>query len=332
MDKICIKFSVIIVLLCIVIVLSFFLGHYQIDTKELFNYIFFNIKNDEIQNQILILTQIRLPRILTAILIGSALAISGALFQGIFMNPLVSPSVLGVLSGASFGASLAMIFKLSLIYVQISAFLFGFLAVFFALMISKIYGKNSTILMLILGGIISSSLFGAGLSFLKYIADPENSLPSIVYWMMGSLALAKLDLILKLFPFMILAILGICVLSRSVDLLSLGEDDAKALGLNVKKVRIILIILATFLSACAVMLGGIIAWVGLVVPHICRFIVGVRHAALLPFSALFGALFLLSVDTFGRTYFSVELPIGILVSMFGIPIFLVVLKNTKGLR
>ncbi|MBR0072127.1 MAG: iron chelate uptake ABC transporter family permease subunit, partial [Campylobacter sp.] len=112
----------------------------------------------------------------------------------------------------------------------------------------------------------------------------------------------------------------------------LGEDDAKALGLNVKKVRIILIILATFLSACAVMLGGIIAWVGLVVPHICRFIVGVRHVALLPFSALFGALFLLSVDTFGRTYFSVELPIGILVSMFGIPIFLVVLKNTKGLR
>lgn len=332
MDKIYIKFSLIIVLLCLVIILSFFLGHYQIDTKELCNYIFFNIKNDEIQNQILILTQIRLPRILTAILIGSALAISGALFQGIFMNPLVSPSVLGVLSGASFGASLAMIYNLSLVCVQISAFAFGLLAVSFALLISKIYGKNSTILMLILGGIITSSFFGAGLSFLKYIADPTNSLPSIVYWMMGSLALAKLDLILVLLPFMLLAILGICALARSVDLLSLGEDDAKVLGLGTKKIRLILIILASFLSASAVMLGGIVAWVGLVVPHICRFIVGVRHAVLLPFSAIFGALFLLSVDTFGRTYFSVELPIGILVSMFGIPIFLVVLKNTKGIR
>lgn len=327
-----IKFTIITALLIDMIFISFFLGHYEIEIKKLFDYIFFDIKNDEISNSILILSEIRLPRILAAILIGSALAISGALFQGIFLNPLVSPSVLGVLSGASFGASLAMVAKLSFIFVQISAFVFGFLAVFLALMISKIYGKNSTVLMLILGGIISSSLFGAGLSFLKYIADPENSLPSIVYWMMGSLALAKLDLVLKLLPFMILAIIGICVLARSVDLLSLGEDDAKTLGLSVAKIRFVLIVLATFLSASAVMLGGIIAWIGLVVPHICRFIVGVRHGVLLPFCAIFGALFLLVVDTFGRSVFSVELPIGILVSIVGIPIFLVVLKNTRAIK
>ena len=331
MNQIYIKFTVIIGLLSVAIFISFFLGHYEIDTKELLSYIFLNTNNEQISNSLLILSEIRLPRILTAILIGSALALSGALFQGIFMNPLVSPSVLGVLSGASFGASLAMILKLSLFSVQIFAFAFGFLAVLTALLISKIYGKNSTILMLILGGIIASSLFGAGLSFLKYIADPENSLPSIVYWLMGSLAMAKLDLVLKLMPFMILAMIAICLLARSVDLLSLGEDDAKALGLSVSKVRILLIILATFLSACSVMLGGIIAWIGLVVPHICRFIVGVRHGVLLPFSALFGALFLLCVDTFGRSFFSVELPIGILVSVVGIPIFLVVLKNTKGI-
>ncbi|DAB31293.1 MAG TPA: ABC transporter permease [Sulfurospirillum sp. UBA11407] len=316
------------------VIFAFWIGHFPISFEEYINVLKTslglsdNLQNSHAKQILTVLYDIRFPRILAALLIGASLAVSGVVFQGIFINPLVSPGILGVLSGASLGAALAMLWNSSLFIIQTSAFLGGFIAVFFSLGISKFYGRGNTILMLVLGGVISSSLFSALLSLVKYVADPYNTLPTIVYWLMGSLSLVQKEDIFFSMPIMLLSIFGLLVFNKHINLLSVGEDDAKTLGINVNKTRLILIILSTILSALSVMLAGVIGWIGLVIPHIARFIVGLNHSILLPFSAMLGALFLLLVDTLSRGFFAVEVPLGILTSLVGIPIFLVVLNNT----
>jgi len=322
-------------LLCFCFLGAFWIGHYPISSFEYWQVIVYILglnddatATEKIVTTFTILYDIRLPRILAAVLIGASLSVSGAVFQGIFVNPLVSPGILGVLSGASFGAALGMVWRQSSYVVQMSAFVFGFLAVFFALGIAKFYGKSNSILMLVLGGVISSSLFGALLSLIKYVADPYNALPSIVYWLMGSLSFVTIDGIYAALPFMVFSMLALMIFSKHINVLSLGEDDAKALGVCVNKIRLVLIILATLLSALSVMLAGVIGWVGLVVPHIARFLVGANHMVLLPFCALLGGVFLLIVDSLSRGAFSTEIPLGILTALVGIPVFLVALRQT----
>lgn len=302
---------------------SFFIGHYEISFKKIFS--LFNSSNDE---AFIILYEIRLPRIIAAVFVGASLSVAGAVFQGIFTNPLVSPSILGVLSGASFGAALAMLLGKSFLSVQIFAFLFGFVAVFLALIISKTYGKDNNILMLILGGIISSSLFGALLSFIKFIADPYDTLPSIVYWLMGSLSMSSLNVVMVVVPVMFVCIVVLVLLGKYLNVLSLGEDEATSLGVDVKKVRFVIIMLATLLSSLSVLLAGIIGWVGLVIPHIARFIIGANHIFLLPFCAILGGIFLLLTDSISRSLLQTEIPLGILTSIVGIVVFVFVLRNT----
>lgn len=274
----------------------------------------------------MILQEIRLPRILAAIVVGSSLSVSGAAFQGMFVNPLVSPSILGVLSGASFGAALGMLFGQSLLIIQMTAFIFGFIAVFLALMIGKTYANGNSLLMLVLGGVISSSLFSALLSLIKYMADPYNTLPSIVYWLMGSLSSVTLESVGLIFPWVLISTLLLVLFGKHLNLMSLGEDDALSLGVDVKKVRLLIIILATFLSTLSVMLAGIIGWVGLVIPHIARFLIGSNHITLIPFCAILGATFLVIVDTLSRTISPIEIPLGIITSLVGIPVFIFVLR------
>lgn len=325
------------VLLMMVIFGAFWLGHFPISFLEYKAVILHKMgfeadvvylsKIDEIT---IVFKDIRLPRIAAAVFIGASLSVSGAVFQGLFVNPLVSPGILGVLSGASFGAALGMVLRLPWWSIQISAFVFGFAAVSVALLIAKLYGKGNGILMLVLGGVISSSLFGAFVSLLKYIADPYDTLPSIVYWMMGSLASVNLSEVWVAAGFMTFSLMGLLVFSKHLNVLSLGEDDARALGVDVVKVRFMVVFLATLLSAISVMLAGVIGWIGLVVPHVARFLVGANHVVLLPFSALIGAIFLLVVDSLSRTVFSVEVPLGILTSLVGIPVFIWALhKNAK---
>jgi len=325
----------IVLLLCFSILGAFWIGHYPISATEYYEVVRYGLGLDydtssveNIQAIYTILYDIRLPRIIAAVLIGAGLSVSGAVFQGIFVNPLVSPGILGVLSGASFGAALGMLGAHAPHVVQLWAFGFGFIAVFVALGIAKFYGKNNTILMLVLGGVISSSLFSALLSLVKYVADPYNTLPSIVYWLMGSLALVNSEGVKMAAPVMLASMLILIAFSKHINVLSLGEEDAKALGVSVEKIRFILIILATLLSAISVMLAGIIGWVGLVVPHIARFLVGANHMVLLPFCALLGAVFLLVVDSLSRGIFSVEVPLGILTALVGIPVFIIVLQHT----
>lgn len=275
-----------------------------------------------------ILLDVRLPRILAAILIGAALAISGAAFQALFMNPLVSPGILGVLSGAAFGASLGILLSDEIWVMQLLTFVFGLLAVAIALLLAKGELKQNMII-LVLGGMITGALFGAFLSIIKYVADPYSKLPAITYWLMGSLANVNGELLYWLAPFVLTGIAILTMQGHVLNALSLGDDEAKTLGISVEKKRMLVIVVATFLSAVTVTLGGMIGWVGLVIPHIVRLLFGADNRLLLPASALLGAIYLLWVDNLARMVTSIEIPIGILTALIGLPVFAWALKNAK---
>ncbi|WP_298693638.1 iron ABC transporter permease [uncultured Sulfuricurvum sp.] len=321
------------VLLILVATLSLLWGQYPIDFHTLLGYLQFKLfggtGNETYALLDNIILQIRLPRILLAILIGAALATSGAAFQAMFVNPLVSPGILGVLAGASFGAALGMLISEQWYIVQILAFIFGFVAVGVAVLIGSMVTNSRSTIMLVLGGVISGSLFTALLSIIKYVADPYSTLPAIVYWLMGSLTMADLNGVLYVSIPMILSIIGMILLSKYFDLLSLGDEEAKALGVNVPLIRFLAIILATLASSLSVVMAGIIGWVGLIIPHIIRMAVGPSHRLLVPLSTITGAIFLLLADSVSRLAMSVEIPIGILTSLIGIPVFIIVLKNAR---
>lgn len=286
-----------------------------------------NLKDFEVMHTLLL--EIRLPRILACVLIGSSLAISGAAYQAMFVNPLVSPSILGVLSGAGFGAAVGMFFGLSEHFIQLSTFAFGFLAVLVALGVSVLYSRSGSVIVLVLGGVISGSLFTSLLSVLKYAADPNDTLPAITYFLMGSLGFASKSFIaISILP-MCVGVVLLLLSGKYLNALSLGEDEAKSLGINTTQVKIFVIVTATFISALSVTIAGIIGWIGLIVPHIARFIFGANNQAVLGASAMIGAIFLLFCDNFSRIVFTFEIPIGIVTSLFGIPVFILVLRHAK---
>lgn len=275
-----------------------------------------------------ILLEVRLPRVVAALLIGAALAIGGAAFQALFMNPLVSPGILGVLSGAAFGASLGILLFDSLWMMQLLTFVFGLAAVGIALLLAKGELRNNMII-LVLGGMITGALFSAFLSIIKYVADPYSKLPAITYWLMGSLASIQTDLLWWIAPIVLLGILLLVAHGHVLNVLSLGDDEARTLGINVERKRLVIIVLATFLSAITVTLGGMIGWVGLVIPHVTRLLLGADNRLLLPASALLGGIYLLLVDNLARMAISIEIPLGILTALIGLPVFAWALKNVK---
>lgn len=275
-----------------------------------------------------LIVEIRLPRVLAAILVGASLSVSGAAYQALFRNPLVSPGLLGVLAGASAGAAVGILLDGSWLLVQTSAFLAGLAAVGLGVGIAHLFGGGSLV-MLILGGILSGALFMSVLSMVKYVADPYNQLPAIVYWLMGSLGQVKLvDMAWAAIP-MALGIIALSFMGRSLDALSMGDDEARALGVPVKAVRLVTIAIATLISALTVSIAGMIGWVGLVVPHIARLLVGPGNARLLPAAVSLGAAFLLLADGLARNVFAAELPIGIVTELIGIPVFLAVLSRVR---
>ncbi|WP_345988584.1 iron ABC transporter permease [Sulfurimonas sp. HSL1-2] len=325
--------SAALIVLLLVATLTLMWGQYPVDARTLAGFLEYKLFGGEALPQYALLeniiVQIRLPRILLAMLIGAALATSGAAFQAMFVNPLVSPGILGVLAGASFGAALGMLVSEQWWIVQALAFVFGFVAVGFAVMVGSMVRAGRSSIMLVLGGVISGSLFTALLSVVKYVADPYSTLPAIVYWLMGSLSMADLDGVALAAVPMLLGIGGLIVLGRYFDLLSLGDEEARALGINVARIRFIAIVLATLASALSVVMAGIIGWVGLIIPHIVRMAFGPSHTLLMPLSAITGAAFLLLADSVSRLAMSVEIPIGILTSLIGIPVFIIVLKHAR---
>jgi iron complex transport system permease protein len=275
-----------------------------------------------------ILFQIRLPRIIAAVIVGAALSMAGAAYQGLFKNPLVSPDILGVSSGAGFGAALAILFSTAAWMTQVSAFIGGILAVLTSYFLSRLY-KTGQILVLVLSGVIVSAFFGALLSVTKYVADPYEKLPTIIFWLMGSLSSVRYNDILSILPTLIFGG-GVLILIRwRINLLSLSQDEAKTLGIDLKKITRIIIICATLLTAASVCISGIVGWVGLVIPHLGRMITGPDYRKLLPFTIVMGASYLLIMDDLSRTIIATEIPLGILTALLGAPFFAYLLWRRK---
>jgi iron complex transport system permease protein len=272
---------------------------------------------------------IRLPRAILGAAVGASLAVSGASFQGMFRNPLLSSNILGVSSGAGFGAALAIIlFQGQAVYIYLFAFAFGLLAVVLSYMIGVTY-KIAPTIMLVLGGVVVSSIFASLISLLKYLADPYDQLPSIVFWLMGSLATAQFsDILISAIP-MAIGVLGLLLMRWRLNVLSMGDVEARALGVNVMVSKSLAIFFATIATAGAVSVSGIIGWVGLVIPHIGRMLVGTNHNLLIPVSLSLGAMYLVLIDNIARTLTGAEIPLGILTSLIGGPFFIYLIKRTK---
>lgn len=271
---------------------------------------------------------IRLPRILAALLIGAGLAMSGAALQGLFRNPLIDPSIIGVTSGAAFGGTLAILVVGGGYPVLGAAFAFGIGSLLAVKCLASVKGRTST-LTLVLAGVIVSAFFGSAISIIKLLADPHQKLPAITYWLMGSIAATNYrDLALMALAIVPPSIV-IFLLRYQINILSLGEDKARALGSPIEIVQWTIFAAVSFISAGVVATSGIVGWVGLIIPHMARTLVGPDHGRLLPISALIGAIYLLLVDDIARTATVAELPIGIITSLIGVPFFALILRRTQ---
>ena len=321
--------ALLIAVLAGLFILSFALGRYPVPPIEMVKVLMSRIIPIDpswSSNVETVVMQIRLPRILASMLVGASLALAGTSFQGLFRNPLVSPDILGVSSGAGFGAALAILLSGSWIMIELSAFCFALIAVGISYFVSRIVKGNPT-LSLILAGMAIASLFTAFLSLMKYAADPINQLPAITYWLMGSLASVNThDLLFAAVP-MMAGIFFLLLIRWRFNVLAMGEEEARSLGVDTGRLRFLIVFCCTLITASSVCISGTIAWVGLVIPHIGRLLVGPNHKRLLPVSLLLGAAYLLLIDDIARLVASVEIPIGILTAIVGAPFFIYLLKR-----
>ena len=313
--------------------LSFCVGRYPISIPDLFaavgNAIGGNM--DAIDPRVrTALFNIRLPRVIVVMLAGAALAVSGASYQGMFKNPLVSPDLLGASAGASLGACLGILWGFNMALIQVMAFIGGMVAVGSAVWLNKLV-KYDPILSLVLAGILVSTLFQSGMSIVKFAADANDKLPAITFWLMGSFSrIDQRDLAAVSLPMLV----GFAVLlsqSWKLNVLSFGEEEARSMGVNTGRVRLLVIFASTMIVSCSVAVAGIVGWVGLVIPHLARALVGPNYKKLLPASLIIGAGYLLLVDDLARNLMAIEIPIGILTSILGVPFFVLIFKrNMKG--
>ena len=308
---------------------SFMIGRYPVSPADVLVAIvsvFVPIKTNLSPAIYTVVWDIRLPRIIAAMIVGAALSISGASFQGTFQNPLVSPDILGVSAGAGFGAAIAILLSFSTVMIQVTAFIFGLVAVSITYFFSRSF-KGDTTLMMVLGGIAVGSLFSAFISCIKYVADPDSKLPEIVYWLMGSLSTVDTSSIMMIMIPVLIGFTVLLLVRWRLNVLSMGDEEAQSLGVNTEKLRLVVILCCTLLTSAAVSISGIIGWVGLVIPHMARMIVGPDHEKLLPATISIGAMFLLLVDDVCRTATSIEIPLGILTAIIGAPFFIYLLKK-----
>ena len=284
----------------------------------------FSLMGAESGQAFTVLLRIRFPRILASSLVGAALSAAGATYQGVFRNPMVSPDLLGASSGAGFGAALALILSFGYMGVTFSAFAFGIAAVGLAILIGRA-AKSETTLALVLAGIVVSSLFNGATSFIKLAADTDEALPAITYWLMGNLSGVKLMDVAFAAPPIVTGLVILLLIRWQLNLLTMGDEEARSMGVDTKKIRLLAVLAATLMTAAAVSISGMIGWVGLVIPHFVRILFGYDYRRVIPASALLGAAFLTAVDTVARVATTAELPIGILTSFIGAPIFIILL-------
>lgn len=276
----------------------------------------------------LVVEMVRLPRILVAGLCGAGLALSGAALQGMFRNPLVGPQIIGVSSGSAFGGVLAILFMLSDLYIPVFAFFFGVLALLITMGVARA-GGGKNVLSLVLGGIVTSAFFASLVSLVKYTADPQDTLPSIVYWLLGSYNESSFKDVLFILVPMLTAGLLIYKMRFMINILSLGEEEARSMGVNVDVSRWIVLLASAVIISATVSISGVVGWVGLIMPHFARMITGANHSRLLPVSMLVGAIYMILIDTVARTASYGEIPIGVLTALIGAPIFGWLLYRTQ---
>jgi len=323
------------VLFAVVFVISFAIGKYPVSPGELLRVFFGKLAraarltsadptwSNEVE---LVIFKIRMPRVLAGAMIGAGLSAAGAAYQGLFRNPLVSPDVLGASAGAGFGAAVAIFFGLSYAMVSAAAFICGIIAVGAAYLISTRARRSQTLAM-VLSGIMISSLFTSGTSFIKLIADPNNVLPSITFWLMGSISGVRSNRLIWAAVPTIGGMIVLFVLRWKLNLLTTGEDEARSMGVNTKVMRILIVTAATLITSACVAISGLIGWVGLVIPHFARLLVGYDYRAMMPVSIFMGASFMLLTDNLARSVATAEIPLGILTAFIGAPFFLYLIMD-----
>jgi iron complex transport system permease protein len=307
-----------------VFILSFAIGKYPIPPGELLHAFVGKLTGapQTWSNQVEhVIFKIRLPRVLAGAMIGAGLSVAGAAYQGLFRNPLVSPDVLGASSGAGFGAAVALFMGMNYAIVSAAAFISGLTAVSVAYIIST-RARRSQTLGMVLAGIMISSLFTSATSYIKLIADPTNVLPTITFWLMGSIASVRESKIIEAAIPILGGMLVLLILRWRLNLLAIGDDEARSMGINTKVMRILIVSSATLITAACVAISGIIGWVGLVIPHFARILVGYDYRVVLPVAILMGASFMMMVDNLARSIVTAEIPLGIITAFVGAPFFL----------
>lgn len=315
--------------LIVCILASVALGRYPISLREMAGILLSRIVDIEpfwrpVQESLLL--QHRLPRILLACMVGCCLSTAGAAYQGVFQNPMAAPDILGASSGAAFGAALAILLNLGSSMVVLMAFACSMITVLVVIYVGN-HTKGKRVTSLVLAGIMISSLVSSGTSFIKMVADPSDQLPAITYWLMGSLnGSTPKDVLLAAIP-MVAGLVPLFLLRWRINILTLGDDEAQTMGVNAKRLRIVVIVCSTLITAASVAVSGVIGWIGLVIPHLTRRMVGNNYKQLLPATMLFGATFLLLVDDISRNLLATEIPIGILTSFIGAPFFIYLISK-----
>lgn len=306
------------------------IGRYSMSVSETVTTLFSRFTNAKVDNTAYtVIFNVRLPRIILAAVVGAGLSCAGAAFQGLFSNPLATPDTLGVASGASFGAVLAMLIGGNMIGIQGMALIFGLISCLITFLIGRSRIRGS-IVMIVLAGLVVSSVFEALVSLMKYVADPQDELPVITYWLMGSMSRANYKNLVMGIPFIVIGIIIIFALRWRLNILSFNEDEARSLGVNVKILRAAFILASSMITASCVSMCGQVGWVGLLVPHISRMMRGNNNCKVIPVSISLGAFFMIVMDTFARSATASEIPISILTAIIGAPVFIVLLKKTGG--
>ena len=305
--------------LIILTALAFAVGRYPVSLAEIFSVLSGQPVGANVETVVL---QVRGPRVLAALLVGAALAAAGTAYQGMFRNPLVSPDILGVSTGAALGAVLGIFLSQGIVFIQLFAFAGGLAAVGLVYWIGSRLRGHDPLLALVLTGVVIGTLLGSAIALLKYLADPYNQLPAITYWLLGSLAAVAPKDIWYSIPLILVGLAPMLLLRWRMNLLALPDDEARALGIDVRRMRTLVVVCATLMTASAVAISGIIGWVGLLIPHAARMLVGPDFGRLLPLAMLLGAAFLLAVDTLCRTIATIEVPPGVLTALIGTPFFL----------
>lgn len=290
---------------------------------------FLPISHDWSASMETIVLQIRLPRAVMAMFVGAGLSTSGAAYQGMFRNPLVSPDILGVSAASGFGAALALLLSRGAVGTELAAFVFGIAGVGLTYLLARTY-RSTPVLMLVLSGVVVAAFFSALLSGAKYVADPDSKLPAITYWLLGSLNGTSMQSLRMALPPIILGSAGLMLVRWRLNVLSMGDEEAGSLGIRTDRLKALIIACTTLITAAAVSVCGIVGWVGLVMPHLTRMWTGPDHRTLLPAACSIGATYLLLVDDVARTASASEIPLGILTAVVGAPFFAYLLRKTQG--